>query len=223
LIINIKLNEESGPMWFLKDQNHDVHLTYMNNGPVPVDFDLLSNSDKDYLYSSLTNGLIDVIDPSFEKVSEAYLYVKKEQERQVKEAEVSTPKIDPNIVSRAESDRKFLESEQRRREQNTKREDKYKLIIKSSLKAAKNAVSKENNIHNLLKILELEQANKNRKQLCGYIKTKVNSLKKKLSKEIEKGSRKTKLSEKEKKMIGEIEHSENEYLEFVLEGIEAGE
>ena len=207
-------------MWFLQDQNHNIHLTYMNKGPVPVDFDLLSEENKDYLYSSITSGFVIPVDVPFKKISEAYLSVKKEKEMQVKEESVSNTNVDSNMVSRAELDRRTAESELRRYEQNVKREDKYKLIIKSSLKAAKSAIARENNIHNLLKILELEKANKNRKQICNYIETKIRSLKKKISKQIDSGGKKTKLTKKEKEMIGDIEQTENEYLEFVLEGIE---
>lgn len=221
MLINVELNEDISTMWFLRDQNHDVHLTFMKKGPATINFDLLSENDKDYLYYSISNGFVNPVDGStLEEITSHYLNMKKKkEERIISEAPKEVVQY-KNKLQQTELQRKAAEADLRRLKHSSKREEKFRLMLEGSHLAAKSGISKENDLHNLIALLSLEKAGKNRKQVRDLLEKKIRATKKKLMKKVNESTALSKLTEEEKGMIGEIETSENEYIEFQLTGIE---
>jgi hypothetical protein len=175
MIIQVCLEDNATPMWFLEDENRSIHLTYMNKGPVSIDFDTLTTTNQEYVFDSVKNGYISS-DASLADLSRILLADKRKEIDAMEEEMPEELKKYTQSLENKKLKEKIIVAETKRAKIAETMEKRAKSLAGSSVRAVRAALAKEENVALLLAVLKFEKDGKNRSTVKNLVNNKLQTI-----------------------------------------------
>lgn len=182
--MQITLEKHGPPMWFLGDSsNLKAHLTYLDPGPVDVDFDSLTENEQKALLIALRDKII-ISNENFDDLYQRWL--------KSRPAQTEEKKIDPQEVLRQEMARRMAlqvaKREKELREKEEKFQERCRYLSQQGVNALKTAINHETDERTLHQLLRIEEQEQKRTMIVRQIHHKLRQIESQRAKEIEKAT-----------------------------------
>jgi DNA-binding transcriptional ArsR family regulator len=180
--IRIQLNDPGPAMWFLGDdpKNLKVQLTFARPGPVELDFENLSEKEKENLLIGVRDGKL-CSSVAFQDLYELF------RQSQADSVPEPSPEVKKYL---AEKERQVVAQKQfekaaRKDKRHQKVEDRANYLIKKSYRAIRAALTKEKDNGLVTRLYAMEKEGKNRTSVIKYLEERIRKYHQEISKAAE--------------------------------------
>jgi hypothetical protein len=172
MIIHLTLNSKYIPMWFFQDEHHNIHLTYLNAGPVEIDYSLLSLENQQYIYQH-----VELRNIFIEEDKSILTGILTNNKQTVISDLQEIPAVQDFIKQKIEAQalEEKLQKEKTQQTRTTRNKDRVAYLLSKSLKAIKTALRGELDIEFLQLMLNEEKQGQNRSTVISFLSERIAS------------------------------------------------